>query len=147
MAVSKKDILDYISHTLENTNINVLGPMLDEFEGYTANFVNYTVSVTNNSADEANVEFHRAAPTNDNQIKWIPEGLTLAANETKSKTFKVLAYSSMYVRLDTTDGSIFTVPTTYPSVIAVNNDYLGVLCNTGNTDYTIAFTIDSDNES
>lgn len=32
MAVSKKDILDYISHTLENTNINVLGPMLDEFE-------------------------------------------------------------------------------------------------------------------
>ena len=32
MAITKKEILDYVRNTPDNTNINILAPMLDEFE-------------------------------------------------------------------------------------------------------------------
>lgn len=33
MATTKQEIMQYVMHTVENTNPNVLGPMLDSFQG------------------------------------------------------------------------------------------------------------------
>lgn len=54
--VTKQDILGYVSFTPYNTNVNVLGPMLDEFGSESPREENELIITIRNTVDNINFE-------------------------------------------------------------------------------------------
>lgn len=84
--VTKQDILGYVSFTPYNTNINVLGPMLDEFGGEPPREENELIIKINNTVDNISFEVITCKTSDTNSL-----GIN-TCNAGSSTTMKVKRY-------------------------------------------------------
>ena len=84
--VTKQDILGYVSFTPYNTNINVLGPMLDEFGGEPPRKENELIITIKNTVDNINFELITCKSSDTNSL-----GIN-TCNAGSSTTLKVKRY-------------------------------------------------------